>query len=191
MYALNSIATCSVALLLSLGCGKNPGAAPGQGAGQAASVPVESAISRVVTNFLEAVRRGDTNGASAQLTPLALRRINENNMTISPPASETAKFQVGTVEVIEGDKAIVESVWSDLDVDGQQYNQHTTWALRLGQGQWRISGMAEDMGPNQEPMIIDFENPAALAPPSQQGNNPSARQATQPADDPFQQGVNR
>ena len=113
-------------------------------------------------------------------------------MTISPPASETAKFTVGAIEKIDDDKAIVESVWTDLDVDGQWYDQRTTWALRLGNGQWRISGMAEDLGPDQEPMIIDFENPVAFS--QNQGASeakPPVRQASQPAADPFQDGVTR
>lgn len=149
-------------------------------------------IQQTVTNFLEAVRQGNTNLASAQLTPLALERIRAHNMTISPPASETARFTVGDVELIDADKAIVASIWTDLDVDGQWYDQNTTWALRRGEGQWRISGMAEELGPDQPPLVIDFENPGALVQSNQSDAAAgTSRQAAQPASDPFQEGVTR
>jgi hypothetical protein len=155
-------------LVVTQGCGNSSTSTPGQAAG---SSPAPSdPIARVVHEFLEAVRTGDTPGASARLTPLALQRISENDMTFAPPASETARFTVGLVEMIEEDKAIVESIWTERDSDGQTYNEKMTWALRLGEGQWRISGMAAEIGPNQPPVVMDFENPGQLvAPPHTAG----------------------
>lgn len=179
-----------------VGCGGDAepeqSAAVATRAAPAAAEGPQQQIQQTVTKFLEAVRQGDTNLASAQLTPLALERIRAHNMTISPPASETARFSVGEVELIDADKAIVASVWTDLDVDGQWYDQNTTWALRRGDQQWRISGMAEELGPDQPPLVIDFENPGALVQnqPSDASATPS-RQAAQPASDPFQEGVTR
>ncbi len=159
-----------------------------QGCGKQSATP-ES----VVHQFLGAIRTGDIPTASALLTPLALQRIRESDMTFAPPASETASFSVGQVEMIEEDKAIVESIWTERDSDGQSYNEHTTWALRLGEGQWRISGMAAEIGPNQPPVVMDFENPGQLvAPPNTAGtqtpSNSVPQQATRPvAEDPFRQ----
>lgn len=188
MKALHALLLVAAASPLFAGCGQAPEANPQAASSRksATSDAAQNPVTQVVAVFLDAVKRGDTHAASAQLTPLALERINANNMTISPPASETARFTIGAFEIIEGDKAIVETVWTDLDVDGQSYDQHTTWALRQGDGQWRISGMAEDMGPDQEPMIIDFENPAALAQPQAAPGSDGARQANQPTEDPFQ-----
>lgn len=123
-------------------------------------------IARVVYDFLDAVRQGNTAVASGMLTPLALQRTSEMDFVFAPPGSPTARFEVGAAEIIEKDnKAVVDSVWTDLDADGKPQSEPTLWALRFTAGQWRISGMAAEMGPNQPLMVIDFENPETMAPP--------------------------
>ena len=175
------------AILLAGGCGKS--------AQDVASPAVDNTprdpIARVVYEFLDAVRRGDTSAASSRLTPLALQRTNELDMNISPPGSRTAKFEIGATELIDNDKAIVESIWSDQDADGQLSKEQITWALKLTEGAWRISGMAAEIGPNQPPVVIDFENPEPLTAPANlaggEGEESGVRQARQPAEDPFRQ----
>lgn len=158
--------------------------------GSSAGGPVPSdPIAQVVYEFLDAVRCGDTETSSARLTPLALQRTSELDLNFSPPGSPTAKFQVGAVEMVDAEKAVVECVWTDQDADGVYQDEKITWALKLNGGQWRISGMAADMGADQEPVVMDFENPGQLASESQaaapQTNSPPARQAVQPPQDPF------
>ncbi len=148
-----------------------------------------------VATFLEAIRTGDVEVASASLTPLALRRIKENDMDFAPPASETAQYRVGQVEMFEQDKAFVDSVWIEKDADGKLYEEAMTWGLKRIKGQWRISGMAAHMGPNQPPVIVDFENPEQLLgaqdpAPALPGDS-TPRQANQPAQDPFNQTISR
>lgn len=122
-------------------------------------------IARVVYDFLDAVRQGDTAVASGLLTPLALQRTSEMDFVFAPPGSPTARFEVGAAEIVEKEtKAVVDSVWTDLDADGKPQSEPTLWALRFASGQWRISGMAAEMGPNQPLMVIDFENPETMAP---------------------------
>jgi hypothetical protein len=128
-----------------------------------AAVPTDP-IAKVVYEFLDAVRQGNTAGASGLLTPLALQRTNEMDFVFAPPGSPTARFEIGAAELVEKDKAVVDSVWTDLDADGKPQSEPTLWALRLVDGQWRISGMAAEMGPNQPLMVIDFENPETMAP---------------------------
>ena len=173
------------------GCNTNSDSSSAQSGGPMPS----NAVARTVFEFLDAIRTGDTQTSSARLTPLALERIKESDMIFAPPASENARFQVGHVEMFEADKAFVESVWTDLDADGVPTDEKMTWALKLTNGQWRISGMAAQMGPNQPPVLIDFENPGQLigggAPeqkvdtPPQQTGSPSPRHASQPRQDPF------
>ncbi|MCH7753216.1 MAG: hypothetical protein IH898_13830 [Planctomycetes bacterium] len=152
-------------------------------------------VARTVYVFLDAIRTGNTEVSSSLLTPLALERITENEMSFAPPASEMARFKVGKVEMFEADKAAVDSVWTDVDADGAETNEPMTWALKLADGQWRISGLIAYMGADQPPIVVDFENPDQLfgAPqqksatqqqPQQQGN-PSPRQAKGPTQDPF------
>jgi len=147
-------------------------------------------IAQVVYDFLEAVRQGDTEHASAQLTPLALQRTREMDLNFSPPGSKTARFRIGAVEKIDADKALVESVWTDADADGQFSDEHITWALKQNDSQWRISGMAAELGPDQPPVVMDFENPGQVAIPQNQAaptaDDATPRQASRPSSDPFQ-----
>jgi hypothetical protein len=157
-------------------------------------------IARVVYEFLEAVRQGDTAIAGQRLTPTALQKTQEANLVFSPPGSPTATFKVGNVEMIEKDKAVVDSVWTDLDADGKPHSEPTLWALRLTDGAWRISGMIAEMDPNQPPMVIDFENPETMAPqtpeqPANLVNQPTNSSPSQPpsevARNPFDQSSPR
>ena len=156
-------------------------------------------IALVVYNFLNAVRQGDTAAASGHLTPLALQRTIEMDFVFAPPGSPTARFEVGAAEMIEQDKAVVDSVWTDLDADGKPQSEPTLWALRLTDGKWRISGMAAEVGTPQ-PMVIDFENPETMAPPKPidpatvvgpATTGPAAQPGGEVARNPFEQSMQR
>ena len=173
------------------GCGKTNSA----GSGTAESPPDStitatksgdsSAIGQVVQKFLNAVRLGNTEVASKLLTPLALKRTNELDLNISPPGSSTAKFSVGELEMIDAQRAIVLSTWTDLDADGKPSTEQITWALKQSDGIWRISGMAAEVGGNQPPVVVDFENPAELASSSEKPPT-TEKSPARLAKDPFQ-----
>lgn len=175
-------------IALSAGCGSQNSSSSSAGGG----VPSDP-VAQVVYEFLSAVRAGETETASERLTPLALKRTSELELNFSPPGSDTATFRVGAVEMIDADKAVVESTWKDLDADGQPQEEKITWALKLNGGHWRISGMAAELGEDQPPIVMDFENPGQFAMPSSvsgsEQNSPSTpRQASQPSQDPFRAG---
>ena len=180
-HPLVCLFTPIVALAVFSGCGSQ-----GISDSPSASVPSDP-VARVVHEFLEAVRVGDTAASSSRLTPLALQRTNELDLNFSPPGSPTARFKVGAVEMLDAEKAVVECIWTDEDADGTPRDEKITWALKLNASQWRISGMAADMGPEQEPIVMDFENPGQLA--SRYGTvevqSETPLQAAQPAQDPF------
>ena len=93
----------------------NAAATPGP-SGEIPSDP----IGRVVYDFLESVRVGQGENAAAKLlTPLALQKIQEQDLNIAPPGSPTARFKVTHVEMMEGDRAVVDSTWTDVDADGK------------------------------------------------------------------------
>jgi hypothetical protein len=163
-----------------------------------ADVPTDP-VARVVYDFLDAVRQGNTAVASQLLTPLALQKTSEMDFVFAPPGSPTARFEIGASELIEKDKAVVDSVWTDLDADGKPHSEPTLWALRLTNGQWRISGMAAEIGAAQ-PMVIDFENPETMAPPKPvdpatiagpAANQPAPQPASEVARNPFDQPAQR
>ncbi len=186
-----------------VGCGKTDNSGPnssGASKGSTAANAVKhtgdqtTPISQVVQDFLEAVRSGSTETASGLLTPLALQRTREMDLNFSPPGSSTAKFSVGEVELIDAKRAIVRSVWTDLDADGKPGSEQITWALKQSDGAWRISGMAAEVGENQPPVVMDFENPGEQAGSSQTASAPNKeapRQANSQAKDPFQQTAPR
>ncbi|QDS98041.1 hypothetical protein [Adhaeretor mobilis] len=183
--------------LVCTGCGgsdtssaaASPAGPVATGQSQAQQIPTDQS-ERVVYEFLEALRQGKTNVANARLTPIAHQLLERHDRCIVMPASETASFRVGTVEQHDAQRATVDAVWSDLDVDGNRYNEQTLWALRLIEGKWRISGMVSDIE-SENPVACDFENPAEYAQPSQTQTPDITRQAQQPAVDPFKEGVKR
>jgi hypothetical protein len=194
-----TLALAAMTLCGAVGCGNSETPSPAAGTSAAAAGAPADPVSRVVFEFLDAVRQGNTAAASQRLTPLALQRTSEMDLNFSPPGSATARFTVGSVRKVEADKALVESMWTDLDADGKPNQESIVWALRLTDGQWRISGMAAELGPDQPPVIIDFENPESMverepAPstPGAPATNPSAPRPTDKvAADPFQQSTPR
>jgi hypothetical protein len=202
--------TLTLLMALALGCAAGCGG--GESAPQAAApqvgasgtVPSDPAA-RVVWEFFDAVRQGRAADANRCLTPLSLQRITEQEMNITPPGSTTARFQVGEVKARQNDHSLVELTWTDLDADGNPYDDHILCELRVCDGQWRICGMAQDQGPGVEPMVLDFESPQGIGPrPPQVGQSPAsataaappaasdaASQAKELARDPFQQPVQR
>ena len=182
-------------IVATVGCGASSEPSNATAAG-AAAVPSDP-IGRTVYDFLDAIRTGNTEASSSLLTPLALKRIVENEMSFAPPASENASFEITKVEMFETDKAAVDTVWSDIDADGKPTKEPMTWALKMTSGQWRISGLIAYMGADQPPIVVDFENPdqhfgapkqqTASQQPGQpqQQSSPPPRQASQPTRDPF------
>lgn len=180
-----------------IGCGGSGTSAPV--AGTSGSAPSDP-IALVVYEFFNAVRQGQTAAANQWLTPLALQRITEQDMNIAPPGSATASFQVGQVTTRENDHALVSLVWSDLDSDGKPSTEHLLCELRVSEGQWRICGMAQDLGPGQPPAVLDFEQyetPAVAQAPAKTPPGPTAvapfgtGPTKEMATDPFQQPVQR
>ncbi|HYO24826.1 MAG TPA: hypothetical protein VEQ85_07745 [Lacipirellulaceae bacterium] len=189
-----------------VGCGgsSEPGA---PAAGTSGAAPTDP-IALAVYEFFDAVREGRTADANQRLTPLALASITKLDMNIAPPGSPTAAFQVGAVTTRENDHALVALTWTDVDADGKPYQEPILCELKVCDGQWRICGMAQDRGPGQPPMIMDFESLEGIAGPqtapasaaagvapgapggaaSPTAGQVPAREATR---DPFQQPVQR
>lgn len=192
--------TTAMVLGLASGCGSEPTTTPNATTATSAMTADPAAAAKVVSQFLEAVRLGQTDEAAKWLTPLALKRTTEEDLSFSPAGSATAKFSVGETEVVEADKAVVNSTWTDLDSQGTPHNESIIWGLRMTQAGWRISGMAQDLGPEQTPMAIDFENPEAMfvedapktAPAAAQTASPGAEKpGSEVAGNPFQQSTQR
>lgn len=153
----------------------------------------EATIAEVARVFLDAVRSGDSAVAASQLTSLAQQRMRAADMDFQLLANEQASFQIGRVEKLEAAEAIVETIWSEPNGEGTTQQEQWTLALQFAEGQWRILGIVAETGPNQPPVVMDFENPGnPVAPPNTAGTaaagQPAPQQAVRPsAQDPFRQ----
>jgi hypothetical protein len=141
---------------ISTGCGSKPTTG---GAGQqwVENVPTPDAT---VREFLEAVRKGDDALAELLLTDVAREETRKHDLSVAPPGSDTAKFEVGKVEYVAANEvAHVESVWTDIGEDGQPQSDPIIWMLRRDPAGWRIAGMATKIFKDELPLLLDFENP--------------------------------
>lgn len=151
-------------LAVAVGCGDanktNETAAQGTtNAGQAAAAPEAGGPVEAVTQFLEAVRTGNDDVATKMFTPLARQKASELGIQVAPRGSDTARFEVGSVEMLGADGARVASKWSDLNKNGQTRTDEITWMLRRETEGWRVAGMAAVVFEGEPPLLLDFEQP--------------------------------
>ena len=85
----------------------------GSGSDSAPSDPATNAIAHAASDWLDAVLKGDTQRASARLTPQAMKRIVDSGKQFAPPGLETASFRIGEVRAPSQDQAIVQCVLTD------------------------------------------------------------------------------
>jgi uncharacterized protein YbjQ (UPF0145 family) len=159
--------------LVVCGCGSSTTTtADGKSAAQATGVAVVgsdedvSAAKNVVGQFLDAVRRGgETGGANQLLTQQAQSVLQRLGRTVQPIGSPDAVFQVTRAESVPETPgaALVHSLWTEPSAQGQPESYEVVWALMKETSGWRISGLAMDLQPGQEPIIVDFENAGQMA----------------------------
>ena len=189
-------AACALLLGSLVGCSSGSGDAPtasmdGDAPSKAVEV-VSKTPAEAVQSFLEAVRLGNDDVAGLMLTKLAQQKTAEMEMVVAPPGSDTATFTLGKVEMIGTDGAQVDSEWTDLDQEGNKRTDYITWILRQENEQWRIAGMATKIFQDQDPVVLNFENPQEMLDKQQaaeeeamQRANDQSKEARKP-EDPFQ-----
>ena len=167
----HAIALAIVALQVA-GCG--PSASTTTGAKPAAATAalaktgnIDVAASKdVVSQFLDAIRRGgETGGANQLLTQQAQTVLKRLGRTVQPIGSPDAVFTVTRAEAVPEapGAAMVHSTWTEPSPDGKSESYEVVWALMKEPVGWRISGLAMDLHPGRDPIIVDFENAADMA----------------------------
>jgi hypothetical protein len=141
------------------GCGGSdtPTDAQAQGETQPKAPPVPPEV--VTREFLEAIRTGDQLKADSLLTDLAREKTQQFDLALAPSASPTAKYEMGEVEIMEGQVAHVESLWTDIGEDGKPRTLPFVWALRLDTSGWRIGGVASKLFDDAPLLLLNFEDP--------------------------------
>lgn len=150
------LVVAALVALTSAGCGSSSSNA-GAGKDWVENVPTPDAT---VREFLEAVRTGDDAKAELLLTDVAREETHKHDLSVAPPGSDTAKFEVGKIEYIAPNEvAHVESIWTDIGDDGKPQSDAIIWMLRRDPTGWRIAGMATKIFQDELPLLLDFENP--------------------------------
>ena len=154
--------------------------------------PAASTPGEAVQSFLEAVRLGNDEQAGQMLTATARQKTAELNMVVAPPGSDTASYKIGEVRAVGNDGAHVASSWTDMDQERNKRTDQITWILRKQPEGWRIAGMATKIFPDQEPVVLNFENPQDMLERQRVAEeeafrraNQNQQQAARP-EDPFQ-----
>ncbi|MFK8111418.1 MAG: hypothetical protein AB8B91_04430 [Rubripirellula sp.] len=177
-------------LLATIGCGSDSQTAQNQPAGGSSAAaatqtaPTGPSPTDIVSQFLDEIRRGgEGSSANNLLTVRAQQELNRIGQSIQPIGSPDARFTVTRAELVpnEEDSALVHSVWSEPSAEGATTDFQVVWAVEKEPAGWRISGLAMELEPGSNPIIIDFENAemmANLLAPSE--SNPSETKAATP-----------
>jgi hypothetical protein len=155
----------TVLALLVSGCGKSNNSSPASAnsdATTAAPVAQDSSSdgpAAAAREFLESLRTGNEEKAAKMLSATAREKTSSLGRNVTPPASDTAKFTIGKVELVNDDGARVASTWIDIDEHGQTKSDEAIWVLRRESDGWRVAGVAAQVFPGEPPLLLNFEDP--------------------------------
>jgi hypothetical protein len=155
------------------------------GAEPASAVNLEPAKA-VVSTFLQAIKRGDEQGALAMLTDVARAKTQELGLSVAPPVKDTATYSIGNCEAVgDADDIVhVATTWTDTDEDGFTSTDNVIWVCRLDPEGWRVVGMAMRIFPDLPPLLLDFEDPADMLAKQQLVADEITRRANMAAQQP-------
>jgi len=128
--------------------------------------PNSSPMATAAHEFLDAVLKGDTQRASAKLTPAAVQRIVASGKQFAPPGLETASFKIGEVRSPSQDQAIVQCVLTDIS-EGTPHSEEMCCLLRKVENDWRVCGIAYGTTPDRPWTLSDFETGQNMSIPRQ------------------------
>jgi hypothetical protein len=178
-----------VGICLIAGCSRSASDQTATTAGTKPNAAVESnpstaPVAHAAGDFLDAVLKGDTQRASARLTPQAMQRIISSGKQFAPPGLDTASFKITDVRTPSPDQAIVQCVLTDSS-EGTPNSEEMCCLLRRVENDWRISGIAYGTTPDQPWTLSDFETGQNMVIPRQastQGSvSPNPTQASRPS----------
>lgn len=180
----------AVLALVAAGCGKSGESGGVQNTSGGPPAAGSESPATTVGQFLDAIRTGSDEKAMALLTSAARQKATETHRSPTPPASDTARFEVGEVELLGEDGARVACAWTDLDENGKPRTDHAFWVCRREAEGWRVAGVAAIVFDGEPPLLLNFEDPAEMekkqawlrdeitrrakqeSPPVQAGKNP-------------------
>jgi hypothetical protein len=120
---------------------------------------------------MDAVLKGDSQRASARLTPTAMQRIVASGKQFQPPGWQTASFKITQVRSPSADQAIVQCMLTDTAAGSPQSTEEMCCLLRRVDNDWRVCGIAYGTGDNQTWTLNDFETGRTIGIPRQPSMN--------------------
>ena len=168
MRRMHGFAWRFVLLLTTVGCESQSAKSPDEPAPAGGPKSIAAAATdpngpaAAVSEFLEAVRTGNDQKATLLLSAAAREKTAVLNHSVTPPASDTARFTVGKVEYLGDDGARVACTWTDFDSEGKPKTDDAIWVLRREAGGWRVAGVAAIVFPGEPPLLLNFEDPQDL-----------------------------
>jgi hypothetical protein len=154
------VAMLGTSILAGCGKGTSDGSVATSANGSAtttASAANTEAIAHAASDFLDAVLKGDTQRASARLTPQAIERIIASGIQFQPQGLQTAVFRIGEIRTPAQNQAIVQCVLTDKPTEGTAESEEMCCLMRYVESDWRVSGIAYGKGANQPWTLSDFE----------------------------------
>lgn len=153
-----------------------------QTAAAPAALPIatDSPPEVVVAAFLNALRDGNDQVTEQLLSDIARTETAKHELTVQPPGTPTATYQIGDVRLVPGG-AHVHSTWSEKFDDGTDASYEIVWVLRQQPDGWRIAGMATEIEPGQPAVFLNFEDPADMLAKWKQSESAPAAGEAQPA----------
>ena len=140
-----------------VGCSKTESPQPATSDQPPTSTPDDSNHAAAVsaTRFLNAMIQGDEPTAFGRLTPLAAEQMTKNGKTFSFIQFDKADFQVTKVWQPKTDEAAVEYRMTAKAGDESGEFDICCFMRNIG-GDWRLGGIAYDMGDGQ-PAVHNYE----------------------------------
>lgn len=131
---------------------------------------------QVVDSLLQSMKTGNKVGVASLLTITARTETEKAGLEVQPPAMPNAGYQVMEAVLPPEDPGVahVSSIWSEGDD-----HYEIIWVLRKEAPGWRIAGMAMTIDENQDPLFLNFENPAEMLKLTEEAVKTA--EATQPA----------
>ena len=136
-------------------------AAPGGDASHAAAVSAST--------FLRALANGDVQTATGRLTPLAAEQMAKTGKQFAFAAVDSADFRVTRVWQPQADEAAVE-YHMKAAAGAETVEFDLCCFMKNIQGDWRLGGLAYDVGEDQQPVVVNYEaseTPQPAANPAQ------------------------
>lgn len=130
------------------------------------TAPSSSPIAQAAYDFVDAVVKGDTQRASARLTPQAMQRIVASKEQFAPTGLSTATFKLGEIRTPSPNQAVVQCVLTDSS-QGTPQTEEMCCVLRKVENDWRVAGIAYGTAADKPWVLNDFESGKSFPIPRQ------------------------